>query len=96
MVNVPDVDHDQIGINQYLFYKSSDCLGYGARFEWWKNDGVDIYGLTYGVNYRPHANLVFRPEIRHNWAANEAEANAFYGTGEFDQTVFGMDMIFTY
>jgi hypothetical protein len=27
------------GINQYLFYKVSDCMSYGVRAEWFRDDG---------------------------------------------------------
>ncbi len=88
----------QVGINQYLFYTMNDCWAAGARFEWWKSDGIvaaddstSVYGLTYGLNYRPHANVVLRPEVRHNWLPAETAFGA-----EFDQTVFGVDCILTY
>jgi hypothetical protein len=45
------------------------------RFEWFRDDdGTRVvgnaghyYGLTAGLNYRPHANVVIRPEIRGDW-----------------------------
>ncbi len=92
----------QVGVNQYLFYTMSDCLAAGLRVEWWKSDGIvdandttSQYGITYGLNYKPHANIVIRPEVRHNWLpAETAFANA-NGT-DFNQTVFGVDAILTY
>ncbi len=99
LVSIDEVGHEQVGINQYLFYKSSDCLSYGTRMEWWKNDGLSVYGLTGGINYRANANLIIRPEVRYNWAPGEQAANAFYGTNpgdDFNQTVFGVDAILTY
>ena len=96
LVSIDEVDHEQVGINQYLFYTANDCLSYGARMEWWKNDGVDVYGLTGGINYKVNANLIVRPEIRYNWAGDEAQADALFGTNGFDQSVFGIDAILTY
>jgi hypothetical protein len=82
---VDSTGDDDVGINQYLLYSLSDCLGVGARLEWWKDDGNSHNAVTAGINYRPHANLVFRPEIRHDW-----------DPVAFDQTTFGMDAILVY
>jgi Putative beta-barrel porin-2, OmpL-like. bbp2 len=87
-----------IGLNQYLFYKLSDCWKAGGRFEWWKsdvfspNDSVSYYEATLGVNYKPHANVVLRPEVRWDWTDNES----VIGIPNYDQTVFGIDAIFTF
>ncbi|MCB9941510.1 MAG: porin [Planctomycetaceae bacterium] len=78
--------YDTVGINQYLFYTLNDCAAVGTRVEWWKNDGVSYNAATFGLNYRPHANLVFRPEIKHEWVPGL----------DLDQTIFGIDMIVTY
>lgn len=86
------VGHDQVGINQYLLYSLNDCWGAGVRAEWWKSDSQSFYEVTAGVNYRPHANLVFRPEIRHDWTPSDAG----YGDGRDSETTFGVDMILTY
>lgn len=79
-------ERDSVGINQYLFYTLNDCWKAGARVEWYKVDGVSANGATFGLNYKPHANMVFRPEVKHEWIP---------GLGT-DQTVFGMDAILTY
>jgi hypothetical protein len=67
-------------------YAINDCLGAGARLEWWKNAGNSQYEATFGVNIKPHANLVIRPEIRHDWNPG------------LDQnvTTFGSDVILTF
>ncbi len=62
----------------YLFYTHNNCWKFGVRHEWWKgNLPVPPYDdpsfgshqvLTYGVNYKPHANFVIRPEMRHHWS----------------------------
>jgi len=77
---------DDLGINQYLFYNVSDCMGFGTRIEWWKDEGHSNYEWTVGMNYRPMANVVVRPEIRHDWQP----------FAQFDQTTFGIDAILTY
>ncbi|MEM6469057.1 MAG: porin [Planctomycetota bacterium] len=89
-----------IGINQYLIYTLSDCLAAGARFEWYNQEGIysafgnetDIYALTLGVNVKPHANLIVRPEIRFDWDDDQVA-----GLDEGDeQTTFGIDTIFLF
>ena len=62
---------------------------------------VDIYQLTGGINYRPHANLIIRPEIRYDWINDDpallaaADRPLLEGNGD-DQTTFGIDAIFTF
>jgi hypothetical protein len=83
-----DTGTDQIGINQYLIYGLSDCLGVGGRFEWWKNNGVSAYEVTGGLNYKPTANITVRPEVRHEFG--------FGAAGPGDQTIFGIDAYLTF
>jgi len=47
---------------------------------------ASYYEATFGLNYKPQANLVVRPEVRHQWAP-------FAG---FAQWVFGIDGIVTF
>jgi hypothetical protein len=90
---------EDYGINQYLFYTLNDCWKLGTRMEWWKSNTVtgtstSFYELTGGVNYRPHANLVIRPEIRYNWSPTELFSVA---TGEpYNNTVFAIDAVVTF
>jgi len=52
----------------------------------------DIYALTLGLNYRPMANVVVRPEIRWDW--DDAE---LIGLDDGDhQTTFGIDSVITF
>lgn len=83
---VDSTSDDDVGINQYLFFNYSDCLAFGGRMEWWKDDGNSHYEATFGVNYRPHANIVLRPEVRHDWKP----------WNNFEETTFGMDAILVY
>jgi hypothetical protein len=89
---------NRYGVNNYWFYEINDCLELGLRFEWFNAeerfgpDRSDLYELTFGLNYRPHANLVIRPEIR--W---EKDDDGFtVNPGREDQVGFGMDMILTF
>jgi hypothetical protein len=77
---------EAVGINQYLLYSLNDCWGVGARVEWWKNDGRSANSATFGLNYKPHANIVLRPEVKQEWEPGLQR----------DQTIFGMDAIVTY
>jgi hypothetical protein len=74
---VAGVNQQAFGINQYLFYTINDCLSWGNRFEWFRDEdggrignGIgDYYGATTGINWRPNpeSNLVVRPEVRFDW-----------------------------
>ena len=98
-------DNEDVGINQYLFYTVNDCLAVGSRLEWWKsnndantgiNQATSFYEVTFGVNYKPQANVVVRPEIRYDWTPADVAFAAGSGGVDYDQTVFGIDMILTY
>ncbi|QDT16508.1 outer membrane beta-barrel protein [Alienimonas californiensis] len=86
----------QYGVNQYLFYTVNDCLSYGARGEWFNVNGDDIYEVTGGVNYRPTANLVIRPEYRYHFGEEDGFANIGDGSAVSDEGIFGIDAILTY
>jgi hypothetical protein len=81
-----DTAGNQIGINQYLIYSVSDCLGVGGRVEWWRNNGVSWYEATAGLNYKPTANLTVRPEIRQEWNPST----------NYDEVIFGIDAYLTF
>lgn len=88
---------EDIGVNQYLLYTLNDCLAVGGRLEWWKSNQVtglsdSFQEVTGGINYKPMANLVIRPEIRYDWT-NESGGS---GTLGYNETVFGIDAIVTY
>ena len=97
-VHTDEFDEDTIGINQYVFYTINDCLSLGSRVEWYKDDfqGAgfdDVYGATFGLNIKPHANVVIRPEVRFNW---DFPAAAGLPNGDSDLTVFGIDTYLTF
>lgn len=83
----------QFGVNQFLFYSVNDCLKVGGRMEWWKNGSNSQYAATFGVNYLPMANLVIRPEVRHDWNPSGVRFN---GDGKGDFTTFGIDAILSF
>jgi hypothetical protein len=65
---------------------------------------VDVYDLTLGMNLKPHANVVVRPEIRWDWV--QGDRNQLGSPGGADivilennedrQTTFGIDAIFLF
>lgn len=89
---------DTVSLNNYLFYRWNECWAAGARLEWFKdghlNDGPaqgtagEVVGLTVGLNYRPAANVVVRPELR--W--DDYEATSLLR----DTCLFGIDTVITY
>lgn len=90
---------DSTGLINYLFYEIDSKWKAGTRLEWYKADGVSYNTFTYGVNYKPTANLTIRPEMRHLWspgAKNVAGAlpgiNSVYGSSN----IFGVDAIFKF
>ena len=96
------------GINQYLFFKINDCWSLGGRFEWFRDDdemlvpggfslvGTDYYALTLGLNWKPHANLTIRPELRYDWANGRFVTRPFNDGDDREQLSGGVDLIFTY
>ena len=90
---------ETFGVNQYLIKTINDCWAVGARFEWWNADvgaprEADLYALTLGVNHRPHANVIVRPEVRFDW--DKDGLSGLLEDGAEDQTTFGVDTILTF
>ena len=97
------------GWNNYLIYKLNDKLSLGSRTEWFNYttnasavapvQNADLYNQTFGINVRPNANLLVRPEVRWVWdkesvGANEISPND--GLPLPSQATFGTDVIFTF
>lgn len=92
---------DTFDITQYLIYNLNDCWAVGGRFEWWnvktagQGGNSDVYDLTFGLNYRPHANVLVRPEVRWDWA-DDPTLTVINEGANASQTTFGIDTIFTF
>ena len=58
----------------------------------------DFYEITAGLNWRPHANLAVRPEVRWDWFDSRvAGGNRPFDAGDrSSQFLFGCDVIVTY
>jgi len=84
-------DAEWYGINQYLLYQVSDCVGWGLRGEWFRDDdgtrvaaldggntasaggfAGNFYEISLGLNYKPNANVIIRPEARYDWFDGDA------------------------
>jgi len=78
---------DVFGVNSYLFYYLNDCVAFGQRLEWYSDPRQpdEVLAYTAGVNIKPHANVIMRPEVRWQRYASIT-----------DEFLFGMDVIFTY
>ena len=79
-----------MGVNQYLFYTLNCRWALGGRFEWLQGSGSNEQqaAFTVGANYRPHPNVVIRPEVR----VDDFDP----ATGPRDSTLFGIDAILTF
>ena len=86
LVRITDIGDDDVGINSYLIKSINDKVGVGLRTEWWKNEGVSQYAVTYGANIKPMDNVIIRPEVRHDWD------DPIVGS----ETTFGIDAILTF
>lgn len=101
-INTDDIDggpdYETVGFNNYLIYWATDRVGFGGRGEWWKAQGVSYYEVTAGVNFKPHANFIVRPEVRYQWApaADGPNANNPIGIPSLEEAIFGVDAIVTF
>lgn len=84
--------NQEFAIVNYLFHEFNPCLKVGTRLEWWKSDQIfpdtkSTWGWTNGINFRPHANFVIRPETRVDWGA---------GAPNPGKIILGIDGILTF
>ena len=108
-----DTTAEWYGINQYLLYKLNDCWSVGGRFEWFRDDdGARVtgdglgrtianpgnyYEVACGLNYKPHANVTIRPEIRYDTYEGPIVNQRPFDRGQAtNQISGGFDVIFTY
>lgn len=107
----PTQDAEWYGVNTYLFYKINDCWSAGGRFEWFRDDdGVRVstqgdtgyagnfYATAFGLNWRPTANVLIRPEARWDWYDGvEPNGQRPYDDGsDSSQFVLATDVIVTF
>lgn len=106
-VNPGSVNNQWYEVNNYLTYKINDCWSFGGRAEWFQDpQGARVsagsqgnyFSLTGGFNYKPHANVTLRPEIRYDWFDGFADTTAqpFNDGTASTQLSGGFDAIFTF
>lgn len=83
---------EDFSVTGYGIYRFSKCLAAGARVEYWETDSASTndesaIAFTSGLNYRPHANIVVRPEVRTDWNG------AAVAKGDIN---LGLDVVVTY
>jgi hypothetical protein len=102
LLRVDSTGEDNVGLNFYTFREINDRISFGTRSEWWKGDNVtgyaphggvapaagshSHYASTYGLNVKANGNVMVRPEVRYNWSP----------ALDYDDYVFGIDMILTF
>jgi len=93
------------GLNAYFIYQVNDCVSLGSRSEYfnWTTPQTDfesknLFNQTVGVNYRLHANLLVRPEVRWVYDPQRTGINELNVAGQIvsKQATFGMDAIVTF
>lgn len=100
-------DNQWYELNNYLLFKLNDCWALGTRLEWFQdpqgarvNPGSlgNYYSASVGVNYKPHANVTVRPELRYDWFDGFAGASTlpFNDGTKSSQLCGGLDFIFTF
>ncbi|MFN3153573.1 porin [Bremerella sp.] len=104
--NIPGEAAYWYGVNQYFFKEINDCWSAGIRAEWFcDEDGTRVgngpgsyYATTVGLNWKPNANVIVRPEIRFEKFDDIYNGGGTpYAEGTHDDCVFyGFDAILTF
>jgi len=73
----------------------------GSERGWTGGPGFDgtFQEISLGLNWRPHANLVLRPETRWDWYTGTTDVRGrrpFDAGGRNDQFTFAVDLIATF
>jgi len=74
-------------------------LGSIGRFGWNSPPGYagDFNAISAGLNWRPHANIVVRPELRYDWFGGDVAAGLPFDDGaSAKQWLLGTDVIVTF
>lgn len=91
------------GLTQYLFYTINPHWKFGLRTEWFRDrdgaridpvniGGVDMFGVTAGLNYMPNDRVVVRPSFRWDWTTTDGR-QPFIDFTRHDQITLDMDFI---
>ena len=67
-------------LRNFLFGQDPVYGGYAGNF----------WALTWGLNYKPNANIIVRPELRYDWfSAADGVTNSPFGRGDKDSQFYG-------
>jgi hypothetical protein len=94
--NMPGgVPRQSQGFINYAFYDLTPKIKLGFRGEWFNADNQDYYTFTYGLNWKPHPNLLIRPELRHMVSPDNHQIYSGNGfTGQlYNQVLYAADFI---
>lgn len=102
--DLPGGSNEWYGLAAYFLKEWNCCWSGGVRLEWFRdvdgvrvpgaNDGGDFYEATVGVNWKPNANLTFRPEVRYDWFGGNA--TPFDDGSQDNLLTAGFDVIWTF
>lgn len=92
-------DAEWYSVVHYLTYEVTEAWGVGMRGEWFRDDdgvrytdgAANYFALTGGVNWKPSAWLMLRPEVRYDWA--NAQTAPFDGGRKANQLLVGLDAV---
>ena len=105
--------NDKLSVGMRVEWWNVDADSTGLRgdeavntFGFEPGEDFDVYAVTLGANIRPHANVIFRPEIRwdflygdedtlaaSNLLGGAAGSTSFLDSGDDEQTTFAIDSI---
>lgn len=100
----------QYGINQYLIRKINCRWSVGARMENFyagegfgaplnqplATPGSHYNALTFGLNYRPSASLVVKPELRYDWVDFDGFGATFANGTKRSQASIGVQSVWSW
>lgn len=103
MLRVNSTGEDNFGINQYLLYTVNDCVGLGARMEWWKADAVTDFRhnggsmlSTFPPGSHSYYNLTFGANIKAfdpNIIIRPEYRHDWAPFADHNEDIFGIDVI---
>ncbi len=83
----------------YLTYQLDEAWSMGMRGEWFRdqsgfrygNGEASYYDVTAGLNWKPKAWLLVRPEVRYDWS--QAQSAPYDAGKQFNQVIIGLDTV---
>lgn len=98
-------DADWYSVVQYFLCDINRCWSWGCRYEWFRDEeGTrietngqrgDFFECTVGLNWRPSARLLVRPELRVDWSQTKGQL-PFDGQSDSNQFLMATDVIYRF